>query len=152
MFQNEGDIEEHLKGGAEIDFGFMFKDDDDIEGAKFALEIYLFDDVGVAVFLEEGQMAFVKVDDIIRPDILEDSETGKTAQKLGKKIVVIEDNLETVVFGFFNGHKYLHTYLWDCASNCFNGGGNFLRKKWRRAPFPDRGTPFLTTNTTNGHE
>jgi hypothetical protein len=62
-------------------------------------------------------------------DLFEDVEAEEAAQELGEEGVVIEDNLETIVFGFFDGHKYLHTYLWGCAPNCFNWGGNFLRGK-----------------------
>jgi hypothetical protein len=35
VFEDEGDVEEHLEGGAEVDFGLVFKDDNDKEGEAF---------------------------------------------------------------------------------------------------------------------
>jgi hypothetical protein len=101
MFQDEGGVKEHLEGGAEVDLGFMFEDSDDVEGGMAAPEVYLFDGVGVAVFLEEWDMAFVEILDIFGADIVEDIEAHETVQELNEKFVVIEDNLEAVVFRFF---------------------------------------------------
>jgi hypothetical protein len=106
MFQDKGDIEEHLERCAEVDSGLMFKDGDDVEWEVFSPEVYLLDGVGVAVFLEKWEVAFVEVLDIFGPDMPEDVEGNETAQEPGEEFVVIEDKFEAVVFLLFDRHEY----------------------------------------------
>jgi hypothetical protein len=106
VVEDEGDVKEHLERGTEVDFGLVFEDGDDEEWRASAFEVYLFDGVRIAVFLEEGQMTFGDVFDVIGVDIFEYVERDEAVQELNKEFVVVEYDLETVVFGFFYRHEY----------------------------------------------
>jgi hypothetical protein len=105
--KNETDIEKHFERGAEVDPGLVFQDDDDKEGGAFPLELDALDGVGVAVFLEKGQVAFVHILDVPGFDIFKNVQRDEAAQELGEKFVVVKDGFEAVVFGFFDSHRDL---------------------------------------------
>jgi hypothetical protein len=99
----------------------MLQDDNDKEGEAFPLEFDALDSVGVAVFLEKGQVALVHILDVPGFDIFEHIQGDKTAQELDEKFVVVKDGLETVIFGFFDSHRNTsYSVLWSCLRICFS--------------------------------
>jgi hypothetical protein len=107
IVQDEGDVLEHFKTEAEVDFGLVLYDGDDKEGA-LVFEIDTLYGVRFPAFLKEGDIADIDILNILRTDVFQDVDRDEILKKLDKKLVVSQDLLEAVVFWGSNGHGCLH--------------------------------------------